>query len=205
MSDFDQAWARAESLRPADRLRLIQRLQESVPGENAAPDDSATAPIPPELLEQYLKESLHARHSTYSKVYSAPRRFDLATIFVVTAAYSLLLGAMSPLRSPTASILVAGFITLVGISQAVLFKGRQPRMASVLVGVTLYSITMLGYWLLSGPRLMPNAVLLIAGTYTIVAGAILGYLAGACVGGVFLLADVLRGRFGRQPSGNALE
>ena len=70
------------------------------------------------------------------RLYSVPRRYDLATLFTVTLAYALLFGAMQ--RSgmpPNVAFDVAGFITLVGIGQALLFKGNAPRLASVVTGV----------------------------------------------------------------------
>jgi hypothetical protein len=133
-----------------------------------------------------------------AKVYSAPRRFDLATIFVVTLAYSLLLGAMSAMTfPPVASLFVAGFVSLVGIGQAVLFGGARPRTSSVLVGIVLYVCAMLGVWILGGQRMYPTELMLIMASYSLVGGAILGYLAGALVGGVFLVAEKIRVRYSR--------
>src|SRR5262249_26485806 len=130
------------------------------------------------------------------KIYSAPRRFDLATIFVVTLAYSLLLGAMSAVSfPPMASLIIAGFVSLVGIGQAVLFGGARPRTASVLVGIVLYVCIMLAVWIFDGQRMYSTTFLLVMTSYSLVGGAILGYLAGVLVGGVFLVAEKIRVRF----------
>jgi hypothetical protein len=52
-------------------------------------------------------------------------------------------------------------------------------------------------WLINGPRMYAAPFLLFAATYSIIGGAILGYLAGTFVGGVFLVADKLRKRISR--------
>ena len=96
-------------LDPDERLRLVARLWNTLPTDHRAAlitlqledaqgsregseyhrPDAAIDPIWPKL-----KEWLFDCTQT-SGLYSAPRRFDLATIFVVTAAYSLLLGGLS--------------------------------------------------------------------------------------------------------------
>jgi hypothetical protein len=133
--------------------------------------------------------------TTRPTVYSAPRRFDLATIFVVTSAYAMLFGGLSALGAwPIVSVVIGGFITAVGIGQAVLFGGGKPRSASILVGVVLHVIIYLGIWI-AFPRLFPAWFLLMMTGYVVIGGFILGYCAGALVGGVFLMADMLRGKF----------
>jgi hypothetical protein len=210
-SDFDHALALGAALEPAERQRLIERLRESLPREELAPGDRQAAQVssglpsyeacwrenvPPEVMARIAASP---QSDEPMKIYSAPRRFDLATIFVVTSAYAALFAGMTALNfPPIASGAVAGFVTLVGLAQALLFRGRQPRLASVLVGTAIYSLAALAIWLASGQRRYPTALVLLAGTYSIIGGAILGYLSGALIGGVFLIADVLRGRFGRR-------
>ena len=93
---------------------------------------------------------------------------------------------------PIASLAIAGFVTLVGIGQAVLFGGDRPRTASLIVGTTIYSLGMLAYWLLGWSRFIPPSGLFVIGTFVVIGGAILGYLSGTLIGGVFLLAEYLR-------------
>jgi hypothetical protein len=95
------------------------------------------------------------------------------------------------------SVSIAGFISIVGVGQAALFGGKQPRTASIVVGTSVYSIAMAAAWLINGPRMYAAPFLLFAATYSIIGGAILGYLAGTFVGGVFLVADKLRKRISR--------
>src|SRR4051794_19986578 len=98
----------AEALPPDDRLRLMAGLWATTPPGHHAPP----RPIAPAELRRHLDEYDAGRilhfpwapvriliadqkpPSTAWKVFSAPRRFDLSTIFVVTLAYSLLFGGM---------------------------------------------------------------------------------------------------------------
>ena len=127
--------------------------------------------------------------------YSAPRRFDLVAVFVVMAAFSLLLGGMGLLElPPVASLVIAGFVMLVGIGQALLFGGRKPRLAAVLVGTACYAITMFGMSMLDAPNHSPGLlpVMLVQG---VIWGPLFGYIAGGLVGGTFLVAALLRKAF----------
>jgi hypothetical protein len=126
-------------------------------------------------------------------IFSVPRRFDLATVLVVTTAYSILLGGFSGLHAhPLATVSVAGFVTLIGLGQALLFRGRKPRLSSILVGIFVFECCFGLMWFQASPPDLSFALLfsLIAVAY----GVILGYLTGTLIGGVFLLADVIRRR-----------
>ena len=210
---LDELAKLAEKLSPDHRLRLISGIWDSLPPwHHAAPKPGERAQLR-HLLDEY--DAGRTSHFPWAavrtlivdsgsgsvrRVYSVPRRFDLSTIFVVTLAYSLLLGAMKGLGvPPIASLIVAGFISSVGTGQALLFGGNQPRKASVVTGTLIYSMAMIAVWLINGPRMYPTMVILIMASYTLIGGAILGYLSGAVVGGVFLIADKVRNRFSRKP------
>jgi len=188
----------AERLDPVDQLRLISTLWASLPRSQRASLSEIELPA--------LLDRLQSSQNKPSKIYSAPRRFDLATILIVTFAYSLLFGAMKALSfPPTASVAIAGFISIVGVGQALLFGGKQPRTASLVVGAFVYAVCMAAAWLISGPRIYSAGLILLTASYTIVGGAILGYLAGTLVGSVFLIADKLRGRLSRNRGKSDLE
>jgi putative addiction module component (TIGR02574 family) len=208
MSELDDAFNAAESLEPDDRLRLIARLWASLPAEHwAAPgeeelrqierqlndfDTDRLAEVPWKIVRQIASERWHSLPPP--KLYSAPRRFDLATIFVVTAAYAIILSSLRGLGSPPLVVFyIAGFITLVGIGQAVLFGGTKPRLASVLTGIVAYFVGMVtaplvGHFDIGGAVEQVAVALLFAAPV----GAPLGYVAGVIVGGVFLVADAIR-------------
>jgi hypothetical protein len=134
------------------------------------------------------------------KVYSAPRRFDLTTIFAVTAAYSLLFGVMSGLNLPPVIRMVVGIITpLVGIGQAMLFGGQKPRLASLLVGAACFAALRV-FAVALGDRPLSVDLLFLALMQGAVIGCIAGYIAGVLVGSVFLVSENVRHWFGRRPA-----
>src|SRR5262245_16662173 len=104
--NLDELAHSAESLDPDDRMRLIARIWASLPEEYwAAPDPRERANVSFMLMagdRQALRDlPRRIAHKVFNppavppeKIYSAPRRFDLATIFVVTFAYSLLFGIL---------------------------------------------------------------------------------------------------------------
>lgn len=211
MPDIQQIYRDAASLEPGDRLRLIARLWVSMPADHWAAPTAREREEIERRLDQRDFDALadaswriadrlvdHRQTPPGPKVYSAPRRFDLATIFVVTSAYGLLFGALNALGAwPIVSAVIAGFITIVGIGQALLFGGKKPRAASVLVGVVLHVVIWTSIMAVS-PRFYPPEAWLAMVAAVVVSGVMLGYCAGGLVGGVFLLADVLRGRFGQK-------
>jgi hypothetical protein len=119
----------------------------------------------------------------------------LATLFAVTLAYSLLFGGMRLLGAPPVAIAsVAVFITLVGLGQALLFRGKSPRAASVLVGCVTWFIGLLVFEFGTGIPRFVDMIAVVFGLAVCSApqGALFGYVAGVFVGGVFLVADGLR-------------
>jgi hypothetical protein len=215
MANVDEVVRLAESLGPDDRVKLIARLwkllpQESWPRPTADDLDEAhrqlgkagiarNESVPWPLVEQILADSVR---SSRPKVYSAPRRFDLTTILVVTAGYAVLFGGLKMIFSSLGetsgvAITIGGFVTAVGIGQALLYGGRKPRTASIMVGAVLSSIIMVGFSLWSTRRGMTGSMLPFIVVYGAVSGIIYGYLAGVLVGGVFLVADLVRRRFKR--------
>lgn len=141
-----------------------------------------------------------------TKVYSVPRRYDLATLMAVMFAYSLLFGAMRWSQASPATIGSVGlFVTLVGLAQALLFRGKSPRLASIVAGPLAFLVCGIASLLTSPyPRTheviyWTNAVLVLA-VGGLCPGTIFGYLAGTLVAGVFLLADLFRKLLRRMSS-----
>jgi len=146
--------------------------------------------------------------------YSAPRRFNLATVMVATTAYAMLLAGLKALDfGQTVLIYAASLVTLVAVAQS-LFASWQspkrflflfsndPRQISVLVGILFAptinpNFTARLFWnlLQNGPSLDS---LVRVGTAIILPGTLMGYLSGVLVAGVFLVADYLH-RFLERP------
>lgn len=132
------------------------------------------------------------------QVFGVPRRYDLATLMAVTLAYACLFGALRALNAPPeAMVWSAGFLTVVGAAQAVLFGGKCPREASCLAGMGFMLAVMLIERGL--PRLWVDVFLvpiLFLGAI-VLPGFVLGYAGGVLVAGVFLVAHYLRSRLRR--------
>lgn len=61
-----------------------------------------------------------------SRLYSAQRQFDLATILVATAAYALLFASLQLFRYPVGfAVFAAAFIAMIAFSQAFFFRGKK--------------------------------------------------------------------------------
>jgi CDP-diglyceride synthetase len=126
-------------------------------------------------------------------VYAVPRRYDLATLLAVTVSFALLFWVLRILgASPVVFAVVVTFVALVGLAQALLFAGRAPRRASLVTGMVV------------GPALVVLDSFRTVHTATVTDlflamlwYAPIGYVLGALVGGVFLVADYLR-RYIRQ-------
>lgn len=116
----------------------------------------------------------------HTKLYSVPRRFDLATIMIVTSAFALLFGVIRLFDFGLLGFAaVAGFFTCVALAQAIMFGGRAPRAASIVAGGSYCAL----FALSADP-----AGLCIGVVY----GGILGYLAGILIASVFLVTDLAR-------------
>jgi hypothetical protein len=118
-------------------------------------------------------------------VYSVPRRYDLATLIVVTVVFSVLFAGLKLLKAkPDAFLLIVGFVVVVGLSQAILPKA--PRVASVAAGSGFFVIALIVGVVMEGMsvRLLNDEIPVFA-----FLGAIYGYLGGTLIGGVFLAAD----------------
>ncbi len=145
--------------------------------------------------ERQIRRALQRRPS--SKVYSVPRRYDLATLFAVSVAYAFLFGGMRFFAwPPVVFALVAGFFTCVGLGQALLFGGKEPRAASVLVGV-FYGPIVLVISAVGWGGASNIGKLSVGAICTAIGGGLYGYLAGVIVAGVFLVADLMRKLAGR--------
>jgi hypothetical protein len=197
----DEVHNLARALTHLNRLKLTARLWTSLPPtyrsvliklqlEDIQSPSATLPPDPPgEMAGQTLRRFLFDPSNT-SELYSAPRRFDLATIFVVTAAYSLLLGGLTALDfGPTVKIVAVGLLTVVAAAQAIFHQQANPRGVSVLAGAAAYTFVFLILWLMY-PRGNPFFVTVMING--IVFGSLLGYMAGVLVGGMFLVAERLR-------------
>ncbi len=120
----------------------------------------------------------------------------------VTASYAVLFGLLRALGSepvlkdiPVAYVVIipAVFVAAVGIGQAVLFQGKKPRHASVVVGCCLGLLLVVCLWLseyglsLSAVTPFKLFIFILLCVLGPSLGGIAGYLSGALAAGVFLI------------------
>ena len=173
--------AAALALTSRDRQRLVSRIRFSLPNEQRAASTAIRA-----ILWRTLFDP-----SNTSELYSAPRRFDLATIFVVMAAYSLLFGALAGLDAlPIVKIFVGGLLAIVAVAQAFFLNVYSPRGVSIATAIPVYTSFVIWMWS-AYPRSFPGWLVVLM----LLVGPPLGYIAGVLVGGVFLVADLVRKKF----------
>ena len=123
-------------------------------------------------------------------VYSVRRKLDLASLLVFTTGYAVLFALMSVYRLDAKYFpVVAGFFTSIGLSQAWLFGGKAPRIASGLAG-TIYSVLIALIFLRESSSSFDKIVLIIV--FVSILGLSIGYYSGVCIAGVLLVIDNLR-------------
>ena len=122
-----------------------------------------------------------------------PRRFGLGKLMLITAFFAVLFAVLRCLDAhPIVFVVVAGFVTVVGLSQAILFSGKRPRRASVVTGSVLCALMpVVGFLVFvpnPGRHLGLDVVLILAvqTALSAVAGGIFGYVVGCLVAAIFL-------------------
>ncbi|MFK7736059.1 MAG: hypothetical protein AB8B50_08535 [Pirellulaceae bacterium] len=148
-----------------------------------------------------------------SKAYGAPRIFDLYTLMSVMFAFALLFGGMRIIKPllggqlAISTVVVSLFLILTGVCQMLLWKGLQPRLASIVAGPFLWVglgifIALMDAGLFSSQpvrmlkAILPNFAGILCSS---VIGIFVGYVSGGLVAGVFFIADKLRNSI-RTPS-----
>jgi hypothetical protein len=212
LPSVEQVQSLAELLSDNDRLRLVTRLWKTLPRDhqaalatlplervqnsrhsNLADVGYSSARLPQESTGPDLMDRIFNREHT-SELYSAPRRFDLASIFVVTAAYSILLGALSLMSTPPGvMVVVAGMLGIIAATQAMYQHVANPRGVSIVTGSIVFAIVC-GIISLTIRGVLSGSLFVDVIIVGLPCGAILGYLMGTVVGGVFLVADMMRKR-----------
>lgn len=165
----------------------------------AAPDRLAQspAPVPPSAKDAHSPtlDLPGPAEAVEERVYGAPRVFDLYTMLAVTLAFALLVSGMQLMKpmfleaTTAATVSVALFVTGIGICQAFFFSGKHPRSASLVAGPLMLVSLTAGSAMLYG---LPLAEAVASSFCSAVFGVAAGYLGGAVVAGVFLIADALR-------------
>jgi hypothetical protein len=130
-----------------------------------------------------------------------PRQFGIGILLVITTMFAVLFAMLQGLGAPPLAFAgIAVFFGAVGLGQMLLFKGKRPRRASVIVGACFLPCLLLGTIVIEmfeERRVVPDFFtgLLLFLIWSPV-GALFGYLAGLLIAGVFLVIDMLKKRLG---------
>ncbi|MFG0265965.1 MAG: hypothetical protein ACF8AM_12575 [Rhodopirellula sp. JB055] len=127
-----------------------------------------------------------------SRLYSAQRQFDLATILVATAAYAVIFALLQFIRAPISfASLAAVFIAITAFAQAFFFQGKRPRLASALAGATFFVVVIAVTRSLDASP-TPRGHDITQYFPIVLVGMFWGYVTGTLIGSAFMAADVLR-------------
>ncbi len=124
-----------------------------------------------------------------------PRRFGVGVLLILMTFFAVLFALLRSLDyGPEVCAIVGVLFVGVAAGQALLFGGKQPRAASIVVGAVLFPLEMLGLALYRNLVEQPGRGSIVDDTFagllcSIAGGALLGYLAGAVTAGIFLVMD----------------
>ena len=135
-----------------------------------------------------------------------PNRFGVGTLLVISTMYAVLFGGWRLLGvSPLFLVWVTLFFSAVGLGQMLLFKGKRPRKASVVVGACAYPFMFLTFIMQQGiayrqqitregmSHVDPILMFLIYWfLFCVPVGMFLGYIAGGLIAAHFLLIEKLK-------------
>jgi peptide-methionine (R)-S-oxide reductase len=121
-----------------------------------------------------------------------PRRFGIGTMMILVAVFAMLFAVMKTLNTPPIVFgAISVFFAGVGLCQVLLFKGKNPRRASIVGGMIIYSLFAVIAAIVTGvgARSVGLALSLVleAGMFGVVLGGPFGYLAGCVLAAVFLV------------------
>ncbi len=147
-----------------------------------------------------------------------PRRFGVGGMLLITTMYAVLFSAIKlmivqslPGPAPTTTVaaaeavffvVIVGYFTMIGLSQALLYKGRNPRRASIVTSMVLAGLVTLvggiGGLVVEVLRegvvvlllvLLFSPLILLAAAACVAIGGLVGYLVGGMIAGTFLLLN----------------
>jgi len=125
------------------------------------------------------------------RVYHVPKRFGIGTIFIFTAMFCVLFGILRYYGAPHAVYLLSiAYVFAVGGAQ--MLWGEFPRGVSIGAGAILLPIAVVIMILQSESRWWSQmSAIALAIPFAAIGGAFVGYLAGALLGGFFLVSEML--------------
>jgi hypothetical protein len=156
-------------------------------------------PAPSEVaVDAIIVEDVAPRRPPSPQV-GVPRRFGIGTMMILTAMYAVLFSLLTTLGAPPVVFAaIAIYVTGVGLCQVLLYKGKNPRRASIVGGAVLYSTVVIigvGNAIFSHSTQMPSfySVCLflggavVFGAIGLLFGGLLGYVVGCFIAAIFLV------------------
>ena len=130
-----------------------------------------------------------------------PRRFGVGVLLILVTFFSVLFAFLRCVDSrPEVAAIVGVLFVGVAAGQSLLFGGKNPRGASLLIGAVLFPLEVLGlavYQMIVGQvgrgsiaeSIVEGESIVVGLICTVPGGAVLGYLAGVLTAGIFLTMD----------------
>lgn len=138
-----------------------------------------------------------ANPSAATAQYAVPRRFGMAGILAITTLMAVLFGLLRSMGVPPAVYIFVGILALTTCLVQMRY-GDVPRVASIVAGAVCMPLCVLGTFLFAvffepEERVSLGDIGWVIFSLPLMggAGAIFGYLAGACTAGLFLLMDLI--------------
>ena len=136
-----------------------------------------------------------------ASVYHVPKRFGVSAILGITTVLAILFGLLRSTGAPLISYWYFALLSLF-ICIAQMRFGEVPRQVSIIAGALLLPVFVIGTALYEDESLHNDGVAILL--VSIFDGAFFGYLTGTCLGGVFLLMDLLE-KFWTRPISDRAE
>ncbi len=125
-----------------------------------------------------------------------PRRFATGTLLLLVTLYAMMFSCLSWLcASPTVFVVLAVYLTAIGLAQMLLFGGEKPREASIWVGAPVGAILVTGVCLSASPVGTSLTEALALACFWVLGLALcipVSYVTGCAMAGVFLVIDRVR-------------
>jgi Clp amino terminal domain, pathogenicity island component len=119
-----------------------------------------------------------------------PRRFGMGILMLMVTLFAILFSIMTAAGvDPIVFIVISVLVLAVGFGQAILYRGRSPRLASIQVGAVLVPLEVLVAVIVPLTTGQFFNELLACLFCSILLGPIVGYLAGCVTAGAFFFID----------------
>jgi hypothetical protein len=185
-----------DSLRPSDVSDVSPETAESINRPAELPVIGATLAEPPFHPQPFHESPPVLLPAPLGEPVGVPRRFSIGTMMILVTAFAVLFGVLKMAgASPAVFSAISLFIGGVAASQALLFKGEVPRLASFVGGIVMF-LLIGGTWLVVRhctttfpDRGIVNLVgsLIGVGIASMFCGGPLGYVVGCFVAAIFLV------------------